>query len=113
MHYRMLVTIEADQGIQPGNIAKTVEDSLYLRDDFIGETCDFFEIGGRWDGYLGCLHNAIRITEEVYSAYLARFEGHKEVEDDNRCMHYMDLNNEPLTTQVIGTKWLVVVDCHI
>lgn len=55
------------------------------------------------DGYSD---DAMIITEEIYNALLKEYEGESDGD------HFVDLESEPLSREVIGKKWVVVVDYH-
>lgn len=62
-------------------------------------------------GELGHEDDAMPLTAELYDELLSRFEGERLVADDGHCQ-YLDLQDELLTPDAIGSKWLVVVDYH-
>ena len=50
--------------------------------------------------------DAMLLTRELYGALLKDYEGQEESE------YHADLEYEPVSPEMIGTKWLVVVDYH-
>ncbi len=62
-------------------------------------------------GMLGHADDAMLVTRELYDAMLACYEGESKVIDGCHCQ-YIDLDDEPLQADAIGSKWLVVVDYH-
>lgn len=62
-------------------------------------------------GELGHEDDALPLTAELYDHLLSEFEGERLVAGDGHSQ-YMDLEDEPLTPNAIGSKWLVVVDYH-
>lgn len=66
----------------------------------------------RNDGHdLGHPDDAMLLTRELYDALLAPYEGESLVTDVSHC-EYVDLHDDPLQGDAIGSKWLVVVDYH-
>jgi hypothetical protein len=51
--------------------------------------------------------DAMIITEELYDNLLKEYEGRVESK------HHIDLDYEPVSPEMIGKKWVVVVDYHI
>lgn len=62
-------------------------------------------------GELGHEDDALLLTAELYDELLSKFEGERLVADDGHCQ-YLDLQDELLAPDAIGSKWLVVVDYH-
>ena len=56
---------------------------------------------------LGFADDAMIVTERLYDDLLSEYQGRTDV-----CGYYADLDDEPLGTDFIGRKWLVVVDYH-
>jgi hypothetical protein len=54
----------------------------------------------------GYADDAMVLTQELYDALLKEYEGQEESE------YHADLEYEPVSLAMIGTKWLVVVDYH-
>ena len=50
--------------------------------------------------------DAMVLTQELYDDLLKEYEGLEDAE------HYADLEREPVTPDMVGKKWLVVVDYH-
>ncbi len=97
---------------------------------------DWFVIGGRWSGMLsprnldskrnrykkyGYEDDALIVTGSLYDKNLKCFE--KKLRNDNtfnayycdsftREGSYADLDNELLSRDFVGLKWLVLVACH-
>jgi hypothetical protein len=62
---------------------------------------------------LGAEDDAMLVDERLYGRLLAQFEGLNGVWlGPNKDLVYFDLDNEPVSPEFIGTKWLVVVDCY-
>jgi hypothetical protein len=57
----------------------------------------------REDGYAD---DAMLLTQELYDALLKEYEGTEDFE------YHADLEYEPITPDMVGKKWLVVVDYH-
>lgn len=55
------------------------------------------------DGYED---DAMILTQELYDALLKAYEGQEDSE------HHADLDDEPVSPDMVGRKWLVVVDYH-
>lgn len=76
MHYRMLVTTSVPEGASSEDARWAVQDALMNDDSFCGSggrfgspLCDWFEIGGRWSGFL-----AEAVIGDCYrAAIVARF----------------------------------------
>jgi len=50
--------------------------------------------------------DAMILTEELYNALLKEYEGQCQSE------HHADLEDEAISPDMVGTKWIVVVDYH-
>lgn len=59
----------------------------------------------------GHADDAVVLTAELYDALLSPFRGQALCGEEHGCQ-YLDLDDEPITTEAIGHKWLVVVDYH-
>lgn len=59
----------------------------------------------------GHADDAVVLTAGHYDALLRRFEG-QAICGDEYDGQFLDLDDEPLTAEAIGRKWLVVVDYH-
>jgi hypothetical protein len=55
------------------------------------------------DGYAD---DAMILTQEIYDGLLKQYEGREDSE------HHADLDFEPVAPDMIGRKWIVVVDYH-
>jgi hypothetical protein len=55
---------------------------------------------------LGFPDDAVILTQSLYDALLTEYEGHSATSD------YADLDDEELSADFVGHKWLVVVDYH-
>jgi hypothetical protein len=60
---------------------------------------------------LGYPDDAQPLTTALYDALLSKFEGESCVSDGCHC-EFIDLDDEPLISDFVGRKWLVVVDYH-
>ena len=54
----------------------------------------------------GYADDAMLLTQELYDALLKEYEGKEESD------YHADLEYEPVSPEMIGKKWLVVVDYH-
>jgi hypothetical protein len=113
MHHRLLVTtrngasaIDACASVERGLVAQgfvgPFDDPAYR---FARGIADWVEIGGRWANLLD--GNAERLTAELYDRFLLEYEGVTADYDG-----FVDLEEEQLSREFIGRKWLVVVDYH-
>jgi len=84
--------------------------------------CDFFTVGGAWSGYLigrdgrsendyGEEYDALPVTEELYDQFLAPYEG-EIVAYENDALAFVDLDQEEVSRDFIGTRWVVILDYH-
>ena len=55
------------------------------------------------DGYED---DAVILTQEIYDGLLKEYEGSEDSE------HHADLDFEPVSPEMIGKKWVVVIDYH-
>jgi hypothetical protein len=55
---------------------------------------------------LGHEDDAMLLTQELYDALLNEYEGQEDSE------HHADLEYQPVSPEMVGKKWLVVVDYH-
>lgn len=55
--------------------------------------------------------DAMPLTTELYDKLLSVHHGEAIVCSEGHCQ-YLDLDDEPLTPDAIGSKWIVVVDYH-
>lgn len=62
-------------------------------------------------GELGHEDDAMLLTVELYDQLLSPFEGERLVAGDGHSQ-YLDQEDEPLSPDAIGSKWLVIVDYH-
>lgn len=59
----------------------------------------------------GRTDDAMPLTAELYGELLSKFGGERLVADDGHCQ-FLDHEDEPLTPDAIGKKWIVIVDYH-
>jgi hypothetical protein len=126
MHTRFLVTLGKDEADDSQSAREYVYNAL-TEEGFVGTgrwssgLCDWFVIGGRWSGLLsgmrakgrdrldelGHKDDAMILTESIYERLLKGYEGI----DSDDC-EYADLEFERCSREMIGKKWIVVVDYH-
>ena len=126
MHTRFLVTFGKEEA-DDSRSAREYVNNLLVEEGFVGAgrwgsgLCDWFVIGGRWSGTLsgasgedrdgldelGQEDDAMILTESIYERLLKNYEGI----DSDDC-EYADLEFERCSREMIGKKWVVVVDYH-
>lgn len=60
---------------------------------------------------IGFPDDAMLLTDDLYAALLAPYEGNAIVGDGGH-IEFVDLDQEPLQPDFVGRKWLVVIDYH-
>ena len=126
MHTRFLVTLGKEEADDSRSAREYVYNAL-TEEGFVAAgrwssgLCDWFVIGGRWSGTLsgasgedrhrldelGHEDDAMILTESIYKRLLKDYEGI----DSDDC-EYADLEFERCSREMIGKKWIVVVDYH-
>jgi len=57
--------------------------------------------------------DALIVTQPIYDALLAQYEGHDLFRDKDGDPRFVDLDWDDVGEAFVGTKWLIVVDAHI
>jgi hypothetical protein len=79
------------QGLWDAHVPHDYKGIPYQRDTYVGT---------------GYADDAMLLTQELYDALLKEYEGTDESE------YHADLDFDPVSPEMVGTKWLVVVDYH-
>lgn len=139
MHQLLLITVNMPPDEKSADVRMAVYEELINDSSFFGHgaerfgeaVCDWFSIGGRWSGYLtnateeqeseeqelgdeyGSPDDAQLLTAELYDTHLLPFVGHTEKKTEGWDGYdYCDLDWDRVSPEMIGKKWLVVVDYH-
>lgn len=131
-HYLLLATIKPEKEDSLA-VRRQVTAILEADDSFLEPSisrallfhdpiCDWFTCGGAWSGYLigldsrsendyGEEYDAQLVTEEIYDRSLAPYEGQIVAYEDD-ALAFVDLDQEEVSRDFIGTKFVTIVDYH-
>lgn len=105
------------------------EQGHYINYPGIPTMSDYLIVGGRFTSLLpgntsatdktcwerlGQEQDATILTKELYQQFLSPHEGqsHHVPKELDKEFHFTDLDGEPITTEFIGNKWIVICDTH-
>ena len=109
--------LQREHGVQVWGVSYGDEDKQRLQQELAAHCQHLWDTHAP-DAYKGIPFNrdaykehgyeddAMLLTRELYGALLKEYEGQEE------SAYHADLDYEPVAPEMIGTKWLVVVDYH-
>lgn len=131
-HYLLLVTIRPQKKNSLA-VRRQVTETLEADDSFLEPSisrallfhdpiCDYFTVGGASSGYLvgqdgrsdndlGEEYDAQQVTEEIYDQFLAPYEGDM-LAYKSGALAFVDLDQEEVSRDFIGNRWVVAIDYH-